>query len=131
MDGKSPARPLHPKDSLGRYGEQLAVRHLQAAGLVVLDRNWRSTDPAVRGELDLVLQDRDAVVFCEVKTRSSTAYGTPAEAVSRVKQARLRRLARAWLEQHRDGWAEVRFDVVAVLRPRRGPAVVEHLRGVL
>lgn len=118
------------KDRLGRYGEQLAVRHLLAAGLEVLDRNWRSPDPRVRGELDIVARDGAVLAFCEVKTRSSLAYGLPAEAVSRAKQAKIRALARVWLDVHAHPWSQVRFDVVAVLRPRSGAAVVEHLTGV-
>jgi putative endonuclease len=125
----APQRSVHPKDSLGRYGEELAVRHLRAAGLTVVDRNWRSPDRAVRGELDVVAREGVVLAFCEVKTRTSTAYGLPAEAVSRAKQAKLRALARVWLQQHDQPWTEVRFDVVAVLRPRAGASTVEHLRG--
>ncbi len=119
----------HPraKDGLGRYGEQLAADHLVAAGLVVLDRNWRCP----RGELDLVARDGRTLVFVEVKTRTSTAYGHPAEAVGHAKSARIRRLAAAWLAESDRSWPEVRFDVVAVLRPLTGAAVVDHLRGVL
>ncbi len=65
------------KRALGAYGEELAARHLVAAGMVVLDRNWRG--PA--GEIDLVLRDGSTLVVCEVKTRSSEAFGTPHEAV--------------------------------------------------
>jgi putative endonuclease len=113
------------KDTLGRYGEDVAVAHLQAAGLVVLARNWRCPD----GELDIIARDGDVLVFCEVKTRSGLGYGVPAEAVTSAKARRIRRLAAAWLDQAGRGWPELRFDVVSVLR-RRGHAVaVEHLRG--
>jgi putative endonuclease len=76
------------------------------------------------------------LVFCEVKTRSSMAYGDPAEAVLGEKALRLRRLALRWLaEQKAYGdpryWPELRFDVVSVLRQRQGAASVRHLRGVL
>jgi putative endonuclease len=125
----SPVPVTKPKDSLGRYGEALAVRHLCAAGLEILDRNWRSPDRSVRGELDIVARDAGVLVFCEVKTRSSTAYGLPAEALSRTKQAKVRALARVWLDTHSHPWSEVRFDVVSVLRPRTGDALVEQLRG--
>ncbi len=122
------------KDALGRYGEDLAVQHLSDAGLVILDRNWRCR----AGELDIVARDGSALVFCEVKTRSSVAFGSPAEAVSPVKAARIRRLALQWLIDNRDGksgdagesayWPELRFDVVSVLRLRDQPPVIEHLR---
>ncbi|HEY0485991.1 MAG TPA: YraN family protein [Mycobacteriales bacterium] len=120
------------KDAVGHYGERVAVRHLEAAGMVVLDRNWRCRE----GEIDVVARDGDTVVFCEVKTRRTIACGTPAEAVVPLKAERLRLLALRWLAQ--SGLAEagldpaaLRFDVVAVLARRRGAADVEHLRDVL
>ena len=93
----------------------------------IVEQNWRC--PA--GELDLVAWDGAVLVFAEVKTRSSEAYGDPAEAVDEVKAARLHRLAALWLESHELDFAEVRFDVVSVLRGRSGPARVDHFRGVL
>lgn len=68
---------MRAKDAVGAYGERVAERFLQEAGLTVLDRNWRCS----AGELDLVLTDGPALVFCEVKTRSGLGYGDPAEAV--------------------------------------------------
>jgi putative endonuclease len=67
-------------------------------------------------------------VICEVKTRSSDRYGVPAEAISRRKADRLRRLAYLWLQDNPAGGADVRFDVVSVTRSRAGAAVVEHVR---
>ena len=118
---------MRASDAVGRYGEQVAVEHLVSAGYRVLDRNWRCR----WGEIDVVAADGECLVAVEVKTRRSTTAGHPLEAVTPAKVARLRRLAGAWLDEHRDRWWEqVRVDVVAVLRPRRGPAVVEHLQGV-
>ena len=114
------------KQALGAYGEELAARHLTAQGMVILDRNWRCPE----GELDLVLRDGPVLVACEVKTRSSTVCGTPHEAVDDAKLARLQRLAWRWLEERGLHPTEVRVDLVAVLRPRRGPSVVEHVRGL-
>ncbi len=110
--------------AVGAYGERLAERHLNEQGLVVLARNWRCGD----GEIDLILRDGDDVVFCEVKTRRSDTYGTPAEAVSRTKVQRLRRLAARWLTETPVRPKEVRFDVVAVSKRAQGPFVVEHTR---
>lgn len=118
-------RVLRAKDAVGRYGEDVAVRHLQDAGLEVIDRNWR----CARGELDIVARDGGILVFCEVKTRSSLDFGTPAEAVGPVKARRIRALACQWLIANRPAYAELRFDVVSVLRQPRGAAQVEHLRG--
>lgn len=92
-------------------------------------RNWRSPDLRVRGELDLVLREGPTLVFCEVKTRTSAAYGLPAEAISPAKRRKLRRLAMVWLRVNRGPFTEVRFDVIAVLAPRCGAASLEHLKG--
>ncbi|WP_338088833.1 YraN family protein [Nocardioides daphniae] len=75
------------------------------------------------------MREGSTLVVCEVKTRSSDDYGTPHEAVDEVKAARLRRLAARWIEQSGVRPREVRFDLVAVLRPRRGLTDVEHVRG--
>jgi putative endonuclease len=112
--------------ALGDYGERVAARYLTALGMIVLDRNWRCDE----GELDLVLRDGPALVGCEVKTRTSYAHGSPHEAVTDVKLTRLRRLVQRWLRDHGVHPAETRVDLVAVLRPARGPALVEHVRGI-
>ena len=113
------------RDALGRRGEDLAVEHLVGRGLVVLDRNWRRRE----GELDVVATDGTRLVVVEVKTRSGEGYGLPAEAVTGVKAARVRRLAQAWLTEHRVRWCEIRFDVVAVLAPPHREPTVEHYEG--
>jgi putative endonuclease len=111
---------------LGRFGEAYAARHLVERGMVVLDRNWRCD----AGEIDLVLRDGRVLVVCEVKTRSSNAYGSPLEGVTPVKAERLRRLAARWLADHRVRPDEVRIDLVGVLAaPGRSP-LVEHVPGV-
>jgi len=111
--------------ALGAYGERWAVNYLvNEAGMYVLDRNWRCGE----GEIDIVAHDADALVFVEVKTRRDGEFGPPAEAVAFAKQSRLRRLAALWLNDHAIHPEEIRFDVVSVLRPRFGPALVDHLR---
>ncbi|GAA1970592.1 YraN family protein [Isoptericola halotolerans] len=115
------------KDAVGRYGERVAARYLTGRGYEVIDRNWRGT----RGELDLVTRHGDTLVVVEVKTRRGTGYGHPAEAVTRAKLDRIRRLTGEWLHTHGVPWLEVRVDVVAVVVARAGAARVEHLRGVL
>jgi putative endonuclease len=117
---------LNAKDILGRRGEQLAVEHLQRAGLRILDRNWRCAD----GEIDIVAAERRALVVCEVKTRSGVRDGTPLEAITRQKRNRLRRLAIRWLVAHGILFDEIRIDVVGVLRSESGEFSVDHVRGV-
>lgn len=80
-------------------------------GYRVVDRNWRCRD----GELDLVARLGALVVFCEVKTRTSDAFGLPAEAVTRAKQRRIRALAARWLQDSPSPAAEIRFDVASVM----------------
>ena len=113
------------RQAIGVYGERCAVRHLVAAGLRVVARNWRSE----QGEIDIIAYDEDVLVFCEVKTRRSDAFGSPAEAVVPAKARRLRRLAAQWLAEHPGPPREVRFDVVEVHVPPRAAVRVEHLRG--
>lgn len=110
-------RPDHYSDeavrrrrALGAAGEQAAADAYRRAGHEVLDRNWRCRD----GELDLVVRAGTTLVFCEVKTRSSNAFGVPAAAVTPAKQQRIRHLAMRWLDEHDVRARTLRFDVAAV-----------------
>ena len=85
-----------------------------SGGFTVLDRNWRCRD----GELDLVLGRPGLVVFCEVKSRTSDAFGVPASAVTPAKQRRIRHLAMRWLDEHDVRAANLRFDVASVVEGR-------------
>jgi putative endonuclease len=126
-DTDTTTRPDRTRQALGAYGERLAARELTRDGaMVLLDRNWRSAS----GEIDLLLREGDVLVVCEVKTRSSDACGTPHEAVDAAKVARLRRVAEDWLAGHAADPSDVRVDLVAVIRPPKGPSVVEHVRGI-
>jgi putative endonuclease len=119
---------MNARGALGRYGEQLAARALQAAGLVVLERNWRH---GRRGEIDILATEGDALVVCEVKTRRAGPFQHPMEALPPVKVERLRWLAEEWTAGH--GGAPpggVRIDLVGVILPDRGAPAVEHVRGV-
>ena len=121
---------MRVKDAVGRFGEQVACDHLQGAGLTIFERNWR----CAAGEIDAVAFEGSALVIVEVKTRSSSRFGSPMEAVDRTKQVRLRRLAVLWMAAEspvpRPCWTSVRFDVVAVVRPPGGGRVdITHVRG--
>ena len=97
---------------LGRSGEDEAAAWYAAHGYEVLARNWRCRT----GELDLVVAQGRLVVFCEVKSRTSERFGTPAEAVTRDKQMRIRRLAARWLADAAPARPRaIRFDVACVL----------------
>ncbi|HEX4831299.1 MAG TPA: YraN family protein [Trebonia sp.] len=117
---------MRAKDVLGREGEQAAVGYLRDQGFRVLDRNWRCAG----GELDIVAVERHVFVVCEVKTRSGTGFGTPLEAVGRLKRQRLRRLAVAWLNAHGILFREIRVDVLGLVQDGAGGFTIEHVRGV-
>ena len=102
----------HDRRALGDHGEALAARWYGERGYDVVARNWRCR----HGELDLVLGRPGLVVFCEVKARTTAAFGTGAEAVTATKQARLRRLAAEWLAVTAHEPVDVRFDVAVVHR---------------
>lgn len=116
------------KDDLGRRGEELAARYLTGRGYRILDRNWRCR----LGEIDIVAERSGTVAVVEVKTRSSTAYGHPFDAITPAKAARLRRLAVAWCDAAQRAPRTLRVDAIAVLVPRGAPddeIVIEHLTG--
>lgn len=101
--------------TLGEAGERRAADWYRRNGYEVVERNWRCRD----GELDLIVRKARMLVFCEVKTRRSVAFGSPAEAITAAKRARLRRLAARWLaERPLQRGGPVRFDVVAILPDR-------------
>ena len=97
--------------ALGASGEEAVAAWYERQGYEVVERNWRCR----AGELDLILRRGRTFVFCEVKTRSSDAFGSPVEAVTRAKQVRLRHLAARWLEDAPLRPTDIRFDVASVL----------------
>lgn len=130
------------KQRLGRWGEQLAAGFLARQGYTILAQNARTT----YGEIDLVAiqpvvsQNQTGaasaperiVVFVEVKTRSSTAFGLPEEAVSARKQAHMLACAQAYLQEHPELGADWRIDVVAIRTfPGRKPPEIVHFQNAL
>ncbi len=103
--------PWRRRLPLGRRGEQIAARHLRRCGYRILERNFR----AAGAEIDLVAADRGTFVFVEVKTRSSAAFGAPAEAVDARKAARIHRAAAIYLRRVHAAERPARFDVVAIV----------------
>ncbi len=114
------------KDELGRWGEGIAAEFLEDGGYSVIQRNWRSP----LGEIDIVAIKDGCTAFVEVKTRSSTRYGHPFEAISTHKLARLRRLAQSWCRQQDPHPDRIRIDAIAVVGTPGNVPKVEHLMGV-
>lgn len=99
------------RQALGAAGEDRAAAWYVEQGYEVVARNWRCRE----GELDLIVRKGRTVVFCEVKNRSSAAFGSPLEAVTAVKRQRIRHLARTWLDSATLRPTDIRFDVVGIL----------------
>lgn len=114
---------MHTKDQLGINGENYATRYLVGAGFEIVTRNWRCPE----GEIDIIAVDGPTLVIVEVKTRTSTAYGSPLEAVTWRKADKIRGLAARYMrEAGRRG--PVRFDVISILMPNSDRPQLEHVR---
>lgn len=98
------------RQAMGRAGEEFTCEYLKKCGMRVLARNYR----AKKGEIDLVARDGDTIVFVEVKTRSSNAYGTAGEAVTYRKQQMIIKTAQWYIMQNNIKESNFRFDVAEV-----------------
>jgi putative endonuclease len=100
-----------PTQRLGDAGEDLALAYLERAGLSLVARQVAGRF----GEIDLIMRERDELVFVEVRRRSRSDYGSAADSIGAAKQGRLRRSAELWLQRrHGDRWPACRFDVCAI-----------------
>ena len=106
-------------DKGAKYEEQAAA-FLKDAGFEILDRNWS----APMGELDIVALKDDTVVFVEVRARSNSGYGTPADSVTPAKRAKLVKTAMAWIKARRPTAGSFRFDVIGIV-PGSAPEHIE------
>ena len=97
------------KKVLGKKGEKLIYKYVKKLGMKVVETNYRTPF----GEADLIAVDGDEIVFIEVKTRTSTAFGTPAQAVGTVKQQRYYKIAQFYGMHHGEE-PNARFDVAEV-----------------
>jgi putative endonuclease len=113
-DRPSPDGGANAAHRLGREGERRAARYLRAQRYRILYRNFRAPHG---GEVDLVCRDKacDTLVFVEVKTRRSLAFGAPGEAVTRDKQRLIARGALAWLRLLDHPEIPFRFDIVEIV----------------
>lgn len=116
---------LDHRGRLGKQGEELACLELERRGYRILTRGYRTR----AGEIDIIASDGDAIVFIEVKARTSDRFGTPAEAVTRSKQRRICHIAVDYLARRRLSTRPCRFDVVAVAPDASGRLTVEVIQG--
>lgn len=116
------------KNNLGRWGEGIAEEYLIGKGYVILDRNLRTA----YGEIDIIAQDESTLVFVEVKTRTSTAFGYPEDAISIQKKEHLLASAQAYLQARGETDQDWRIDVIAVERSgsQQSP-VITHFENII
>lgn len=101
---------MNERIKLGKSGEDKAVKHLVKNGYKILDRNFRTK----LGEIDIIAKDDEALVFIEVKTRSSMSFGVPQLSVDTRKQNKLIKLALSYIKQKNIKHKVIRFDVLAL-----------------
>ena len=104
------------RQSLGKRGEAYAADYLAAQGYAILERNWHCP----WGELDLVAERDDQVIFVEVRTRQTDRLGTPEESITPAKRAKLIAAAQTYLDEHDQADRDWRIDVVAIEVGSRG-----------
>ncbi|RLC92632.1 MAG: YraN family protein [Chloroflexi bacterium] len=98
------------RKELGALGEKKAAEYLKKKGYRIRETNFRCRE----GEIDIIAQDKDYLVFVEVRTRTGSDFGTPEESVTAAKKDKLVSLALAYLQTHHNVPALWRFDVVAI-----------------
>jgi putative endonuclease len=113
---KQKTQKNNARQTFGRVGERLAAQALRERGYRILEQNFRCR----HGEIDLVAEDAQDLVFVEVKTRRGDLYGLPEEAVTRVKRRKLAEVASCYLDLHAAPERSWRIDVVAVQFSRYG-----------
>jgi putative endonuclease len=102
---------MFDKQSLGRFGESIAVKKIIESGYKILARNFRTKF----GELDIIAKDKENIVFIEVKTRRSLKYGAPEEAVSKIKLHKMELSANIYLKRYGQKPPKCRFEVVSII----------------
>ncbi|MBM4168590.1 MAG: YraN family protein [Ignavibacteria bacterium] len=106
----------------GNRGEDLALDYLRSRGYHVLARNYRFE----RGEIDLIAEDGEVIVFVEVKTRRSMKYGQPEHSVTLRKQNQIRKVAEGYLHEHEMRNRPCRFDVLAITMTYHDPTIIHY-----
>ncbi|RME98983.1 MAG: YraN family protein [Chloroflexi bacterium] len=117
---------MDKRKQTGQRGEDIAAAYFQAQGYTIIRRNWR----CATGELDIIMERDDTLVFVEVRTRTGSRYGTPEESITPAKQARLIELAHAYLQETGAPHHRWRIDVAAV-RLNRGVPTINHLENAV
>lgn len=115
------------RKQIGADGEAIAVAHLKAKGYSIIEQNWHCQ----RGEIDIVAQDSDTWVFCEVKTRRSASTQQALVNITPKKQERMILAAQTYIAEHQLEDVLWRIDAIAVAMPSSGQAIIDHVEDVL
>ena len=110
--------------TLGECGEKIARKYAKKAGMKILENNYR----AVRGEIDLIDQDNEQIVFIEVKTNSTANPVPPENRVNSAKQRQIGKIARAYLQNTGKTECDTRFDVMGITLLDNGDCKISHIR---
>lgn len=94
----------------GKFGEELAVKHLEALGMVLLEKNFRFKT----GEIDLIFRDKDTLVFVEVKLRQTSYFGGPFLAVDKKKQRKIINTVKYYIQKNHLKNPFIRFDIACI-----------------
>jgi putative endonuclease len=109
----------------GEFGEKAAVDYLLRKSFRILAKNYRLRF----GEIDIIAKKGKTLIFCEVKTRESSRFGEPFEAVTEAKRERLKKLAEGYLLAEKPDFEEIRFDVISIFIDKEKSIFVNHLEG--
>jgi putative endonuclease len=112
---------------LGKWGEEQAAVHLEQKGYRILERNYRTG----YGEIDLIAEREQTIVFVEVKTRSSTAFGHPEEAVTQEKLTHIVDSAESYLQEHPELIGDWRIDVISITKVRGSSPEIIHFENAV
>lgn len=110
-------------NDLGKQGERIAKEYLEANAYEILDENWTHG----KAEVDLIVYEKGVIIFVEVKTRSSVAFGYPEEFVHAAKQKQMELASAAYIEimNHQN---EIRFDIIAITFTRNNNYTLNHIK---
>ena len=117
---------MYERHLLGKNGEKAALEYLEKQGYTILEKNFSCR----QGEIDIIALDEDYIVFFEIKSRTSTEYGLPSEAVTEKKIKHILKAASYYLYKHHLENANIRIDVIEVY-VRKGNYNINHLKQIL
>ncbi len=117
---------MYIRHELGKIGEDLAVQYIKKKGYKVIERNYRTP----YGEIDIIAYDNDVLVFIEVKTRSQNRYGSPAEAITKIKAKHIYRSAEYYVLKHHLEKASIRFDVIEIMK-EKGNTIIHKISNAI